>query len=94
MKITILTKKQPIDDKLGRLKTGETYDMPDHKANFYIQRGEAVCYQTKVNQDFPCAADGLTAQSSALDQDQAYATKTLNESADGEPKKRGRKPKQ
>ena len=94
MKITILTKKQPIDDKLGRLKTGETYDMPDHKANFYIQRGEAMCYQTKVLQDRPLLDAGKVEQSSAAPAAQAYATKTLNESADGEPKKRGRKPKQ
>lgn len=94
MKITILTKKQPIDDKLGRLETGKTYDMPDHKAQFYIQRGEAMCYQTKVLQDRPLVGAGTVEPSSASPVAPAYATKTLNESADGEQKKRGRKPKQ
>lgn len=94
MRIVITTRKPVFDDKLGRLKEGDVVEVADRKAMFYIQRGEAMCYQTKVLQDRPCVADGLTAQSSALDQGRAYATKTLNESADGEPKKRGRKPKQ
>ena len=93
MKITILTKKQPIDDKLGRLKTGETYDMPDHKANFYIQRGEAVCYQTKVLQDRPYQAVGATEQLSASLPAQASQQTIANELENGM-KKRGRKPKQ
>ena len=93
MKITITTKKKPIDDKLGRLEFDKTYDLPDHKANFYIQRGEAICYQTKVMQDRPLVGAGTVEQSSALPPAPAYATKTLNESVDGE-KKRGRKPKQ
>ena len=92
MKITILTKKQPIDDKLGRLKTGETYDMPDHKANFYIQRGEAICYQTKVLQDRPCLAGGTTEQLSASLPAQVLQQTIANESESGT-KKRGRKPK-
>ena len=92
MKITILTKKQPIDDKLGRLKTGETYDMPDHKANFYIQRGEAICYQTKVLQDHPCLAGGTTEQLSASLPAQVLQQTIANESESGT-KKRGRKPK-
>ena len=93
MRITITTKKQPIDDKLGRLVHNETYELPDHKAMFYIQRGEAVEYMTKVLQERPLADAGKVEQSSAAPAVQAYATKTLNESADGE-KKRGRKPKQ
>lgn len=94
MKITITTKKKPIDDRLGCLEFNNTYDLPDHKALFYIHRGEAMLYETKVNQDFPCVADGLTAQSSALDQGRAYVTKTVSESEIGEPKKRGRKKKE
>ena len=93
MLVTITSKKQPVDDKLGKLETGKTYDMPEHKAQFYIQRGEAMCYQTKVLQDRPLADAGKVEQSSAAPAVQAYATKTLNESADGEQKKRGRKPK-
>lgn len=93
MKIIITSKKSPIDDRLGRLQAGKSYDLPDHKAMFYIQRGEAMLYETKVLQDFPSRTDGSTAQPSVLDQGRAYATKTLNESESGE-KKRGRKPKQ
>ena len=93
MKITITTMKNPIDDRLGRLEFDKTYDLPDHKALFYIQRGEAMSYQTKVLQERPLADAGKVEQSSAAPAVQAYATKTLNESADGE-KKRGRKPKQ
>ena len=93
MLVTITSKKQPVDDKLGKLETGKTYDMPEHKAQFYIQRGEAMCYQTKVLQDRPLADAGKVEQSSAAPADRVYATKTLNEFADGEQKKRGRKPK-
>lgn len=93
MKITITSKKQPIDDRLGRLKTGESYEMPDHKALFYIQRGEAMSYETKVRQDYPLPDAGKVEQSTASPAVPAYATKTLNESEPGE-KKRGRKPKQ
>ena len=93
MKITITTKKKPIDDRLGRLEFNNTYDLPDHKALFYIHRGEAMLYETKVNQDFPCVADGLTAQSSALDLGRALPQTTVSESESGA-KKKGRKPKQ
>ena len=93
MKITITTKKAILDDRLGRLRTGETYEMPDHKALFYIQRGEAMSYETKVLQDRPLADAGKVEQSSPVPAVPAYATKTLNESESGE-KKRGRKPKQ
>lgn len=94
MKITITTRKQILDDRLGRLQTGQSYDLPDHKAMFYIQRGEAMLYETKVMQDFPSVADGLMAQSSALHQGQVYAIKTLNESENGDKKQRGRKKKE
>ena len=93
MKIVITTRKPVFDDQLGRLKEGDIVDLVDHKANFYIQRGEAMSYQTKVLQDRPLVGAGTVEQSSALHQAPAYATKTLNESVDGE-KKRGRKPKQ
>lgn len=93
MKITVTTKKAILDDRLGRLKTGETYEMPDHKALFYIQRGEAMSYETKVLQDRPLVDAGKVEQPSASPAAPVYATKTLNESETGE-KKRGRKPKQ
>lgn len=94
MKIVITTRKPVFDDQLGRLKEGDVVELQDRKANFYIQEGLAMCYQTKVLQDRPLVDAGNVEQSSAAPADQAYATKTLNESADGEPKKRGRKPKQ
>ena len=93
MKIVITTRKAVFDDNLGRLKEGDVVDIVDHKANFYIQEGLAMCYQTKVLQDRPLVGAGTVEQSSALPPAPAYATKTLNESVDGE-KKRGRKPKQ
>lgn len=93
MKITITTKKAILDDRLGRLVTGQSYEMPDAKALFYIQRGEAMAYETKVRQDYPLPDAGKVEQSSAAPAAPAYATKTLNESETGE-KKRGRKPKQ
>ena len=94
MKIVITTRKPVFDDQLGRLNEGDVVEIADRKANFYIQEGLAMCYQTKVLQDRPLVGAGKVEQSSAAPADQAYATKTLNESADGEPKKRGRKPKQ
>ena len=93
MKIVITTRKPVFDDNLGRLKEGDVVDILDRKANFYIQEGLAMSYQTKVLQERPLADAGKVEQSSAAPAVQAYATKTLNESADGE-KKRGRKPKQ
>ena len=94
MKIVITTRKPVFDDNLGRLKEGDVVDIADRKANFYIQEGLAMCYQTKVLQDRPLVGAGTVEPSSASPVAPAYATKTLNESANGEPKKRGRKPKQ
>lgn len=94
MKIVITTRKPVFDDQLGRLKEGDVVDILDRKANFYIQEGLAMPYQTKVLQDRPLLDAGKVEPSSAVPADRVYATKTLNESADGEPKKRGRKPKQ
>ena len=94
MKIVITTHKPVFDDNLGRLKEGDVVEVADRKANFYIQEGLAMSYQTKVLQDRPLADAGKVEQSSASPVGRAYATKTLNESANGEQKKRGRKPKQ
>lgn len=93
MKIVITTRKPVFDDNLGRLNEGDVVEIADRKANFYIQEGLAMLYQTKVLQDRPLVGAGKEEQSSASPAVQAYATKTLNESESGE-KKRGRKPKQ
>ena len=93
MKIVITTRKPVFDDNLGRLKEGDVVDILDRKANFYIQEGLAMSYQTKVLQERPLADAGKVEQSSAAPADRVYATKTLSESVDGEQKKRGRKPK-
>lgn len=93
MEIQIVTKKPVFDDQHGRLQQGQIIDVPQHKAMFYIQRGEAVCYQTKVLQDRPLADAGTVDVLSALPAVRAYATKTLNELETGE-KKKTRKSKQ
>lgn len=93
MKIVITTRKPVFDDQLGRLKEGDVVDILDRKANFYIQEGLAMPYQTKVLQDRPLLDAGKVEQSSVSPAAPAYATKTLDESSDGA-KKRGRKPKQ
>ena len=92
MRIVITTRKPVFDDNLGRLKEGDVVDIVDHKANFYIQRGEAICYQTKVLQDRPCLAGGTTEQLSASLPAQVLQQTIANESESGT-KKRGRKPK-
>ena len=93
MKIVITTKKPVFDDNLGRLKEGDVVDILDRKANFYIQEGLAMPYQTKVLQDRPLPPAGATAQSSALPPAHPSQPMTASESSDGA-KKRGRKPKQ
>ena len=93
MKIVFTTKKPVFDDNLGRLKEGDVVDILDRKANFYIQEGLAMPYQTKVLQDRPLPPAGATAQSSALPPAPPSQPMTANESSDGA-KKRGRKPKQ
>ena len=93
MQIVITTRKPVFDDSLGRLKEGDVVEIAERKANFYIQEGLAMPYQTKVMQDRPLLDAGKVEQSSAAPAAQAYATKTLNESSDGA-KKRGRKKKE
>jgi len=87
MKVAI-TAKAIFDDKFGRLNKGQTVDLPDHKARFYIERGEAEYYETKVLRDRPLSVAGepLSASPAA----QVSFTQTLSESGVGE-KKRGRK---
>ena len=93
MQIVITTRKPVFDDSLGRLKEGDVVEIAERKANFYIQEGLAMPYQTKVMQDRPLLDAGKVEPSSAAPAAQAYATKTLSESSDGA-KKRGRKKKE
>lgn len=65
MKISITTRKPIFDDRAGKLSQGDTVEMPDHKAMFYIARGEAVHYETKVRHERPSMAAGATQPSSA-----------------------------
>lgn len=94
MKITITTKKPVFDDEYGRLKCGDTADLPDHKAMFYIKEGLAACYQTKVMQDRPSLGAGVTEPLSALPVAPVLPQTTANESESGEKKPRGRKKKE
>lgn len=87
MKVSV-TAKNIFDDKLGKLVKGQTVELPDHKARFYIERGDVEFYETKVMRDRPYQAVGT--QLSASQAAQALPTQTLSESESGE-KKRGRK---
>lgn len=89
MKVSI-TAKAIYDDKFGRLNKGQTVDLPDHKARFYLERGEVEYYETKVVRDRPYPAAGKPLSASPVAQ--ASQTQTLSESESGE-KKRGRRPK-
>lgn len=64
MKVSIL-KKAILDDKLGRLMHGQVVDLPDHKAQFYVARGDAELYKTKVFRENPSKAVGETKPLSA-----------------------------
>ena len=89
MKVAI-TAKAIYDDKLGRVNKGQTIDLPDHKARFYIERGEAEYYETKVLRDRPYPTVGK--QSSASPAVEASQEQTSIESNNGV-KRRGRKSK-
>lgn len=85
-----VTAKVIFDDRLGRLLKGQVVDMPDHKAKFFVERGDVELYLTKVMRDRPSLAAGSMEQLSVVPVAQALAETTSNESASGEPKKRGR----
>lgn len=87
MKIVITSKKPINDDIKGRLATNAVIDLPDHKAMFYIERGEAVRYETKVLQDNPLKTDGAAALSSAAPVVEVLPSKTLTASKSGVTKK-------
>lgn len=87
MKISI-TAKAVIDDRKGRLKQGDVVELNDQKALFYINRGEAIRYETKVIQERPIVAAGAPSFASPVAQ--ALPEQTLSES-DGGVKRRGRR---
>ena len=91
MKI-VITAKAINDDRHGRLRKDQVVDLIDHKAMFYVARGEAILYETKVKQDRPSPATG--APSFASPAAPALPQATATESGNGEtpePKRRGRK---
>lgn len=87
MKIVITSKKPIKDDVKGRLPLGTVIDLPEHKAMFYIERGEAVRYETKLLEDNPLKTDGVEAQLSVSPVAEASQNKILNLSKSGEKKK-------
>ena len=91
MEIQITTKKSVFDDQHGRLTQGQVVDVPQHKAMFYIQRGDAICYQTKVIQDHPLADAGAMEQSSVLPPAQASLQTIATKLEDGVKKSRKKK---
>ena len=48
MLIKIISKKRVYDDVAGLLATNQEIDLPEHKANWYISRGEATLIENKV----------------------------------------------
>lgn len=90
MQIVITSKRPLLDDRHGRLVEGQNVDMAEHKAVFYLARGEAIRYETKVQQERPYQAAGVVIPSSVLPVARAFEETTLKQSDNGEPKKRGR----
>jgi len=88
MKVSIL-KKTLLDDKLGRLMYGEIVDLPEHKARFFLERGDVELYETKVIRENPYPAAGVVAQSSVSPVALVLPPQTPSLSEDGA-KKRGR----
>lgn len=92
MKVSIL-KKAILDDKLGRLIHGQVVDLPEHKAQFYIGRGDAELYETKVFRENPSKTVGEIAQPSASPAVLVLPKQTLSESDSGA-KRKGRPKKE
>ena len=88
MKVSIL-KKTLLDDKLGRLMYGDIVDLPEHKARFFLERGDVELYETKVIRENPYQAAGVVAQSSVSPVALVLPPQTPSLSEDGA-KKRGR----
>lgn len=89
MKVSV-TAKIIFDDKFGRLTKGQEIDLPEHKAQFYLERGDVEFYQTKVIRSVPYQAAGTPLSASQVAQ--VLPEQTLKESENGV-KRRGRKPK-
>lgn len=90
MKVAVTT-KVIYDDRLGRLPLGSVVEMIDHKARFFLARGEVELYETKVLRESPSLAAGSPL--SALPVAQVSLPQTLKQSDDGV-KKRGRPKKE
>lgn len=91
MKVHVISNKPMFDDKHGRLVKGAVVDMLEHKANFYLQRGEVEMYETKVVRERPFEAAGKTEPSSALPPAQVSQQMTAKESDVGVKKTRKKK---
>ena len=48
MLIKIISKKRVYDDLLGLLVNDQEVDLPEHKAQWYINRGEATAIENKA----------------------------------------------
>ncbi len=80
MKVAV-TAKLIFDDRLGRLPHGSVVEMIDHKARFFLARGEVELYETKVLRESPSMAGG--APLSASPAAQASPPQTLISSKPG-----------
>ena len=90
MKVAV-TAKVIFDDRHGRLQKGAVVDMLEHKARFFLARGDVEMYETKVLRESPSLVVG--AQLSASPAAPASQPQTLNSSSVGA-KKRGRPKKE
>jgi len=87
MKINI-TAKAVFDDRKGRLVRDTVIDLPDHKAQFYIEQGLAEPYQTKVMRDHPSMVAGTPLSASPVDLALPEQTLTSLENGEKKPTKR------
>jgi len=90
MKVSV-TAKVIFDDRHGRLPHGSVVEMIDHKARFFLARGDVELYETKVLRESPSLAGG--APLSASPAAQASPPQTLKPSGSGK-KKPGRPKKE
>jgi len=94
MKIVVTSKKPVMAVGYGRLPAGVPVEVKDSLAMFFIERGEAVRFETKEAMDRPLVEDGEEEQSSSLPAGQASTEETSSESETGvSMSKRGRKKK-
>lgn len=91
--IVVITAREMLHDRLGRLVKGRVVDVPDHQALEWLRRGYAQRYETKVMQERPYMAAGAMEPSSASPVAQVSQPQTLSESSTGA-KKRGRPKKE